>query len=100
MGRDARDFLSQKHSRIEEKTIWREGCSNRRYLCNLDLEEWGSHTTSIRMGIPHANSKMCAPMSFVSQQKTRGMDEFNPLELGLAFIFSLLLVFSILCYFK
>ena len=63
-------------------------------------EEWGSHTTSIRMGIPHDDSKVCAPMSFVSQQKTRGMDEFNPLELGLAFIFSLLLVFSILCYFK
>ncbi len=52
------------------------------------------------MGIPHDDSKVCAPMSFVSQQKTRGMDEFNPLELGLAFIFSLLLVFSILCYFK
>lgn len=38
-GETARDFLSQKHSRIEEKTIWREGCSNRRYLCNLDLED-------------------------------------------------------------
>ena len=52
------------------------------------------------MGIPHGDSKECAPMSFVSQQKTRSMDEFNPFELGLVFIFSLLLVFSILCYFK
>ena len=108
-GRDARNFLSQKHSRIEENTIWREGCPNRRYLCNPDLEEWGSHTTSTirgpttaskRMGIPHGDSKECAPLSFVSQQKTRSMDEFNPFELGLVFIFSLLLVFSILCYFK
>lgn len=52
------------------------------------------------MGDPPRRFKSVRPHVIRFAQKTRGMDEFNPLELGLAFIFSLLLVFSILCYFK